>query len=138
MPLGDLNQLLRNCSPFNSTNNNNLSTNASNSTSSSTFKDETLLIPSCSNSSNSTKTNSSLDLPDDCLQTNSSAQNGSKFVNRLLVKDLIWISSQISAGMLFLQQHNCTHRDLATRNCLLDENLCVKVSDFGTYSFIFL
>lgn len=33
--------------------------------------------------------------------------------------------------MLFLSQQHFVHRDLATRNCLVGEDLTVKISDFG-------
>ncbi len=45
--------------------------------------------------------------------------------------DMSFIAIQISAGMEYLAAHNFVHRDLATRNCLVGENLTVKISDFG-------
>ncbi|OQR70287.1 BDNF/NT-3 growth factors receptor-like [Tropilaelaps mercedesae] len=33
--------------------------------------------------------------------------------------------------MLYLSVQHFVHRDLATRNCLVGDNLCVKISDFG-------
>ncbi|KAG8179337.1 hypothetical protein JTE90_006960 [Oedothorax gibbosus] len=45
--------------------------------------------------------------------------------------DLTWISSQIASGMVYLSSQHFVHRDLATRNCLVGENLSVKISDFG-------
>ncbi|RCN39455.1 protein tyrosine kinase [Ancylostoma caninum] len=38
-------------------------------------------------------------------------------------------------GMAYLQTKDIIHRDIAARNCLLGENECVKISDFGL-SFI--
>ncbi|XP_071116852.1 tyrosine-protein kinase transmembrane receptor Ror2-like [Haliotis cracherodii] len=45
--------------------------------------------------------------------------------------DQLYISTQIAAGMVYLAQKGYVHRDLATRNCLVSENLIVKISDFG-------
>ncbi|KAG1652383.1 Inactive tyrosine-protein kinase transmembrane receptor ROR1 [Nymphon striatum] len=50
---------------------------------------------------------------------------------RLHLHDLLYISVQIAAGMEYLSSHHYVHRDLATRNCLVSENLVVKISDFG-------
>lgn len=44
---------------------------------------------------------------------------------------MIWISSQIANGMVYLSSQHFVHRDLATRNCLVGDNLSVKISDFG-------
>lgn len=41
------------------------------------------------------------------------------------------MSVQISSGMKYLASLNFVHRDLATRNCLLDRHLTIKISDFG-------
>eukprot|EP00118_Oscarella_pearsei_P010492 m.64686 g.64686 ORF g.64686 m.64686 type:complete len:723 (+) comp35271_c0_seq1:132-2300(+) len=38
---------------------------------------------------------------------------------------------QVASGMEYLASQKFVHRDLATRNCMLDENLEVKVGDFG-------
>ena len=45
--------------------------------------------------------------------------------------DQLHISRQIAAGMMYLSDKNYVHRDLATRNCLVGNNLQVKISDFG-------
>ncbi|GIY68764.1 NT-3 growth factor receptor [Caerostris darwini] len=45
--------------------------------------------------------------------------------------ELLWISSQIASGMVYLSSQHFVHRDLATRNCLVGDNLTVKISDFG-------
>ncbi|XP_023225025.1 BDNF/NT-3 growth factors receptor-like [Centruroides sculpturatus] len=45
--------------------------------------------------------------------------------------DLLKIAIQIANGMMYLSSQHFVHRDLATRNCLVGENLSVKISDFG-------
>ncbi|KAL3868762.1 hypothetical protein ACJMK2_041527 [Sinanodonta woodiana] len=43
----------------------------------------------------------------------------------------LFVGMQIAAGMVYLSEKGYVHRDLATRNCLVGDNLLVKISDFG-------
>lgn len=52
-------------------------------------------------------------------------------VKSLGKEDLLSMSVQIASGMEYLSSQHFVHRDLACRNCLVGENLCVKISDFG-------
>lgn len=45
--------------------------------------------------------------------------------------DLLSISKQVAAGMAYLSERKFVHRDLATRNCLVGEDMVVKIADFG-------
>ncbi|XP_019624137.1 PREDICTED: NT-3 growth factor receptor-like [Branchiostoma belcheri] len=49
----------------------------------------------------------------------------------LSVVDLLQISVQVAAGVEYMASQHFVHRDLATRNCLVGENLVVKIGDFG-------
>ena len=46
-------------------------------------------------------------------------------------KELIAIARQIASGMAYLADQKFVHRDLATRNCLLDKDINIKIGDFG-------
>jgi receptor tyrosine kinase-like orphan receptor 1 len=43
--------------------------------------------------------------------------------------DMLHIATQVAAGMEYLSTHHFVHRDLATRNILVGDNMCVKISD---------
>ncbi|XP_042310595.1 muscle, skeletal receptor tyrosine-protein kinase isoform X2 [Sceloporus undulatus] len=45
--------------------------------------------------------------------------------------DQLYIAKQVAAGMAYLSERKFVHRDLATRNCLVGENMVVKIADFG-------
>eukprot|EP00090_Calanus_glacialis_P001913 TRINITY_DN11429_c0_g1_i1.p1 TRINITY_DN11429_c0_g1~~TRINITY_DN11429_c0_g1_i1.p1 ORF type:complete len:925 (-),score=149.21 TRINITY_DN11429_c0_g1_i1:197-2971(-) len=50
----------------------------------------------------------------------------------------IGISKQILAGLVYLGDRKFVHRDLASRNCLMDQNHVVKIADFGLSQKMFL
>lgn len=57
---------------------------------------------------------------------------------RLSTFNLLSIARQICSGMVYLSDRKFVHRDLATRNCLVDENMSVKIADFGLSQKIYL
>uniref|UniRef100_A0A8C7W276 receptor protein-tyrosine kinase n=1 Tax=Oncorhynchus mykiss TaxID=8022 RepID=A0A8C7W276_ONCMY len=49
----------------------------------------------------------------------------------LCCEEQLFISKQVAAGMAYLSERKFVHRDLATRNCLVGEEMVVKIADFG-------
>ena len=49
----------------------------------------------------------------------------------LTVQQSVDMAINIAAGLEYLAEHHFVHRDLATRNCLINEQLLVKIADFG-------
>jgi len=50
----------------------------------------------------------------------------------------VTISKQITTGMIYLSDRKFVHRDLASRNCLLDHHGQVKIADFGLSQKVYL
>jgi len=50
----------------------------------------------------------------------------------------IGIAKQILTGLVYLGDRKFVHRDLASRNCLMDQNHVVKIADFGLSQKMFL
>jgi serine/threonine protein kinase len=66
----------------------------------------------------------------------SSQENGDlqKFLrahHEIQVKGLTNMAADVSSGLTYLHSQKFVHGDLACRNCLVDKNLTVKISDFG-------
>lgn len=55
-----------------------------------------------------------------------------KSTNNIPWKDLAQIAADISSGLAYLHSQNIIHRDLKSKNILLDGALRAKISDFGT------
>ena len=72
-------------------------------------------------------------------RTNTLSSNGDVWRDiRLTHMEMLHIARQVAAGMVYLSDRKFVHRDLATRNCLVNENLVVKIADFGLSQKIYL
>ncbi|XP_065345399.1 tyrosine-protein kinase RYK-like isoform X2 [Cloeon dipterum] len=47
----------------------------------------------------------------------------------LMTQDLVHMALQVTLALMYLHGNKLTHRDVATRNCVVDERLRVKVTD---------
>ena len=62
----------------------------------------------------------------------SNSPNEGKYLTQ---QQFLFIALQIAEGMEYLSSHHYIHRDLASRNCLVGENLVVKISGL-CYAFL--
>ncbi|XP_050423962.1 tyrosine-protein kinase Dnt-like isoform X2 [Adelges cooleyi] len=60
----------------------------------------------------------------DCKKKNNDYYN-------LTTKDIVNMSVQLCLGCVFLHSQGICHKDIATRNCVVDEKLRVKLADSG-------
>ncbi|XP_071144710.1 muscle, skeletal receptor tyrosine protein kinase-like [Mytilus edulis] len=65
------------------------------------------------------------------IRRNSVDKKSSELFHHVGTNQQMNIIMQICTGMVYLSDNGYVHRDLATRNCLVGENLLVKISDFG-------
>lgn len=72
------------------------------------------------------------------LQTANQQQKSDTMKRELTHRDLLAVSLQIANGMVYLSERKFVHRDLATRNCLINEQMVVKIADFGLSHKIYL
>ena len=55
---------------------------------------------------------------------------------RLSLSELVLMMEDVANGMAFLAAAEFVHRDLACRNCLVAQDMTVKISDFGLARFL--
>ena len=80
--------------------------------------------------------------PNGYMTRNGSTASGSQFSGggnlRITGIEQANISKQICNGLVYLSDRKFVHRDLASRNCLLDNFGAVKIADFGLSQKIYL
>jgi len=61
------------------------------------------------------------------MNTSNQVKTGG-FTKQLTHRDLLGTALQIANGMVYLSERKFVHRDLATRNCLINEDMVVKIA----------
>ena len=61
----------------------------------------------------------------------SSIQTCVLFLETLSQETLIKMCIDVASGLKYLASHRLIHRDVATRNCLVADDLKIKIADFG-------
>ena len=57
--------------------------------------------------------------------------NWISFLDYLSQETLIRMCIDVARGLEYLASHRLIHRDVATRNCLVADDLTIKIADFG-------
>ena len=77
--------------------------------------------------------------PSNYIVRNGSTCSSSNFSDvKISHIEQVTIIKQVCSGMVYLSDRKFVHRDLASRNCLLDHHGSVKIADFGLSQKVYL
>ena len=71
------------------------------------------------------------------LQHYTENSEGSSSETQITASELVHMATQIARGMYYLANLKSVHRDLATRNCLVEANGLIKVGAVGVNSELY-